>query len=160
MENTGIPGVTDVTFDGGPEILKVRIHKGYRTHAQHLANAIWGLKFANLGAKILIVVDDDINIRDRGAVDWAIANRVNPAMGDITFFDTIGSPLDPSVPLEKRDTMKFGDGIWRRMLIDATISWDLEPRAEYGGERFPPLGTEISPQIQKLIDKRWREYGL
>ncbi len=159
LENAGIPGIVDITFDGGPEILKVRIHKSYRTHAQHLANAIWGLKFANLGAKILIVVDDDIDIRSRGAVDWAMASRINPAMGDIAFFDTMGSSLDPSVPLEQRDVMKYGDGIWRRMLIDATISWDLEPRPEYDGKRFPPLGTEISPQMQELIQRRWKEYG-
>ncbi|MDP2718772.1 MAG: UbiD family decarboxylase [Dehalococcoidia bacterium] len=160
LEDNGIPGITDITFDGWPEIMKVRIHKSYRGHAQQLATAIWGSKFANHGGKILIVVDDDIDIRSREAVDWALAYRVNAAMGDIAFFDTLGSPLDPSVPMEDRDIIKYGQSSWRRILIDATINWGLEPRPEWGGKRYPPLGTEITPAMQELITRRWKEYGL
>ena len=109
---------------------------------------------------IIDFVDDDIDIRNRIAVDWALAYRVNAAMGDIAFFDTFGSPLDPSVPMEERDVIKYGQGSWRRVLIDATINWGLEPRPEWGGKRYPPLGTEISPAMQELIKKRWHEYGL
>ncbi len=160
LEEGGIPGVLDISFDGWPEIMKVRIHKSYRHHAQHLANAIWGSKFAVHQAKILIVVDDDIDIRDRTAVDWALAYRVNAAMGDVSFFDGLGSPLDPSVPLEERDAIKYGQGTWRRMLIDATINWSLEQRPEWDNNRYPPVGTEISAAARELLKRRWREYGL
>lgn len=160
LDDAGISGITDVDFDGWPETLKVQIHKSYRAHAQRLAAAIWGSKFANSAAKIIIVADEDIDIRDRTALDWALAYRVNPGMGDVSFFDTTGNALDPSIPFEDRDVVKHGQAIVRRMLIDATINWGLEPRPEYGGKRYPPLGTEITPQMREKIKSRWKEYGL
>lgn len=159
LEDAGITGITDISFDGWPEILKVQIHKSYQAHAQHLACALWGLKFANNGGKLLIVVDDDIDIRDRSAIDWALCYRVNPAMGAIAFFDTLGCALDPSIPVEQKNIAKYGQAMWRRTLIDATINWALEPRPEYGGRRYPPVGTEPSPRMQATVKRRWQEYG-
>jgi 4-hydroxy-3-polyprenylbenzoate decarboxylase len=81
-------------------------------------------------------------------------------MGDIVFFPgTIGSLLDPSIPFKDRDRKKYGLGQWTRVLIDATINWEHEPRAEYGGDRYPPLATDVDPEHEALVEKRWREYG-
>ncbi|MBI2987370.1 MAG: hypothetical protein HYY45_11440 [Deltaproteobacteria bacterium] len=41
----------------------------------------------------------------------------------------------------------------------ATINWDLEPIPEYGGNRYPPLATDIDPEHESLIERRWKEYG-
>ena len=45
------------------------------------------------------------------------------------------------------------------MLIDATINWELEPQEQYGGNRYPPLGTAISPEMAEMLKRRWKEYG-
>ena len=45
------------------------------------------------------------------------------------------------------------------MLIDATINWELEPQEQYGGNRYPPLGTAISPEMAETLKRRWKEYG-
>jgi hypothetical protein len=64
--------------------------------------------------------------------------RVNADVGDIAFFGPgLGSSLDPSAPPEKNDTNKYGAGEWTRVLIDATRSWEVEPRAEWGWAPFP-----------------------
>ena len=155
-----VPNVTGVWTPVARENLRVQIKKLYRGHAQQVANAIWASKLGNYAAKHLIVVDDDIDIFDDAAVEWALAYRVNAAMGDVSFFpDTIGSMLDPSVPLEERDAKKYGMGKWTRVLTDATINWELEPRAEYDGKRYPPLATDIDPEHEALVDRRWKEYG-
>jgi 4-hydroxy-3-polyprenylbenzoate decarboxylase len=105
-------------------------------------------------------VDEDIDIHDEEAVDWAYAYRVNAAMNDITFFPgTFGSVLDPSVPLAKRDVLRYGTGQWTRVLIDATMNWELEPEEQFGGEIYPPLCTDIEPEYEKLTADRWKEYG-
>jgi len=161
LEDAGVPGVTAVAGSPWPEILKVQIRKSFRGHAQLVANALWGSRYANYGAKILFVVDEDVDPYDPLALEWALAFRVNADMGAITFFPgTIGSMLDPSVPLEKRDIIKYGQGRWTRILIDATINWELEPQPQYGGQRYPPLGTQLSPAMRARLEQRWREYGL
>jgi 3-polyprenyl-4-hydroxybenzoate decarboxylase len=94
-------------------------------------------------------------------VERALAYRTNAAMGDIQFFSgTIGSSADPSVPVSQRDIIKYGPGKWTRVLIDATVNWDLEPQEQYGGKREPPLCTKITPEIAELINRRWHEYGI
>jgi len=110
--------------------------------------------------KIVIVVDKDIDIHDEEAINWALAYRLNPEMDQLlTFPGSIGSVLDPSVPLSQRDIVRFGQGKWTRVLIDATINWELEREDQFGGEIFPPLATVSSPEQEELIDRRWAEYG-
>lgn len=142
-------------------ILRVQIKKTYRGEAKQIAHAIWGSNMSLYSAKIVIVVDEDIDAFDSDAVDWAIAYRVNADMGDIQFAPgCIGSALDPSVPLNKRNIEKYGQGTWTRILIDATVDWNLEPQEQYEGKRFPPLASDIYPETEKLVKKRWKEYGL
>lgn len=161
LEHAGVPNVLGVWRGKWPEIIRVQIRKSYRGHAKQVAMALWGSSFANYAAKHVIVVDEDIDIFDWEAIEWALAYRVNAAMGDISFFSgTVGSMLDPSVPISERNSVKYGHGKWTRVLIDATINWELEPQEQYGGERYPPLGTAISSRMEETLRRRWKEYGL
>ena len=160
LEQAGVPDVLGVWRGKWPEVMRVQIRKSHRSHAQQVANALWGSHLSNYSAKHLIVVDEDIDIFDGEAIEWALAYRVNAAMGDISFFPgTTGSMLDPSVPVHERDSVKYGHGKWTRVLVDATINWELEPQEHYGGNRYPPLGTAISPKMEETLRRRWKEYG-
>src|SRR6516162_3844300 len=57
---------------------------------------------------------------------------------------TLGSPLDPSTLPEKANMAKYGSGEWHRVLVDATRSWEFEPRPEWGGRHYPAI-NKISP---------------
>lgn len=163
LETVGVPGVLDVwgTNVTATTILKVKIKKAYRGHAKQVANAIWGTGIANYAGKIVLVVDEDIDIHDMEAVEWAIAYRMNADMDQLLVFPgTFGSMLDPSVPLNERDVLKYGQGKWSRVLVDATMNWQLEREEQYGGERFPAVCTEIHPDDKKKIIERWEEYGI
>lgn len=165
LEALGIPGILDVSVAPGSmgAITRVRIKKLHRAHARQIAFALWASPAAMGGAghKFVFVVDEDIDIYDEAAMGWAMAYRVNPAMGDIMMVsDTAGSVLDPSTPLEDRDPMKHGHGRWTRVLIDATVNWDLEPEPQYGGQRLPPLASITSPEVEQLVRSRWKEYNL
>jgi 4-hydroxy-3-polyprenylbenzoate decarboxylase len=162
MEMVGVPNVLDVWCPPvtACTLMYVRIDKAYRGHAKQIANAIWGSSIGVYAAKVVIVVDKDIDIHDQEALDWAIAYRFNPDMDQLlTFPGCVGSVLDPSVPLSQRDIVRFGQGKWTRVLIDATMNWELEKEEQFGGEIFPPLATDISPEQEELIKKRWAEYG-
>jgi UbiD family decarboxylase len=163
LDRVGVPGVMGVWASPvtATTHMRVQIHKMYRGHAKQVANALWSSSLCNYAAKHLIVVDEDIDIFDDEALEWAIAYRVNAAMDDVVFFPgTVGSMLDPSIPLEQRNVLKYGQGKWTRMLIDATKNWELERQEQYGGEIYPPLATDINPEMEELIARRWKEYGL
>jgi 4-hydroxy-3-polyprenylbenzoate decarboxylase len=137
----------------------IQMRQTYRGQAKQAAAAVWGSNAAHLRYKHIWVVDEDIDIHDYGAVDWAFAYRVNAAEDDIVFFPgTFGSSLDPSTRLRHRDTLKFGTGKWCRVLIDATINLDFDPEEAYGGKRYPDTVMPHKEDLE-LVNRRWAEYG-
>ncbi|MFZ2948005.1 MAG: UbiD family decarboxylase [Desulfuromonadaceae bacterium] len=163
LEAAGVPNVLDVWANPVTlgNNLRVKIKKIYRGQAKQVACALWGTTIVAYMAKNVIVVDDDIDIHNDEDVEWALSYRTNAEMHDIQFFHVcIGSMLDPSYPLSERDTQKYGQGKASRVLIDATVNWELEPEEQYGGKRFPPLCTTPDPEDQARVEKRWKEYGI
>jgi 4-hydroxy-3-polyprenylbenzoate decarboxylase len=161
LERAGVPGVTDVHCPAANNgtTLMIQLHQTYRGQAKQAAAAIWGSNAAHLRYKNIWVVDEDIDIHDYGALDWAFAYRVNAAEDDIVFFPaTFGSLLDPSTRLEQRDPMLYGTGKWCRVLIDATVNLDFEPKKEYGGQRYPPTVMPHDDDWDR-VNARWKEYG-
>ncbi len=99
LDRAGVPGVTDVwcpPVQTGINLL-IRMKSSYRNQAKQAANAIWGSSAAHVRYKHITVVDDDIDIHDYAAVDWAIAQRVNAGEDDVIIMpSTFGAGLDPS----------------------------------------------------------------
>ncbi|MBV9603371.1 MAG: UbiD family decarboxylase [Chloroflexi bacterium] len=162
LEDAGVLGVTDVWLppvSTGTNIV-VQIHKQYRGHAQQVANVLWGTGAGQWFYKNVMVVEEDIDIRDPVALDWAFAFRVNAGLGQLTTFGpTFGSVLDPSTPRDKANPARFGTGEWTRVLIDATRNWEFEANPAWGGRRFPPVNT-LPVELERRIHDRWQEYGL
>jgi len=68
--------------------------------------------------KHVVVVDDDVNLYDPAAVEWAIATRFQADQDLVMLPDQPSSSLDPSaklVPGQKARSAKMG--------LDATIPW-------------------------------------
>jgi len=72
---------------------------------------------AHPSLKMVIVVDDDINIYDPLDVEWALATRFQPDRGLVVISGIRGSSLDPS---------SNKSGVTSKWLIDATLSLDAE----------------------------------
>jgi 3-polyprenyl-4-hydroxybenzoate decarboxylase len=65
-----------------------------------------------------VVVDEDVDLFDSAAVEWAIATRYQADRDLLSFTDQPSSSLDPSaqlVPGKKARSAKMG--------LDATIPW-------------------------------------
>ena len=162
LEDAGISNVTDIYLSpitAATNVI-VQIRKSYAGHAQQIANALWGMNTAQYAFKNIIIVEEDIDVRNWHDVEWAIAFRTDPAQGQLqTFGPTFGSPLDPSTPPELKNMAKYKTGRWTRLLIDATRSWEYEERPEWEGRRFPPL-NRIPVELEKKIHARWQELGI
>jgi UbiD family decarboxylase len=157
----GIPGVRDVfvpPITNGVNIV-VQIKKAYQGQPKQIAAALWGSSAAQYRYKNVTVVEEDIDPASYEQVDWAFAHRVNAGEDGLVIFPGIfGSPIDPSTPPEDRDVARLGTGLWNRVLIDATRSWKLERRAEWG-ERFPPT-VRPAAEDEAKVRARWDELGL
>ena len=162
LEEFGVDNVTDVWMPPvttGCNIV-VQIRKRYRGHAQQVGNALWGTSAGQWFFKNVMVVEEDIDIRDREALDWAMGFRVNAGEGQLlTFGPTFGSVLDPSLSPKKIDVARYGTGSWTRVLIDATRNWEFEANPDWGGRRMAPVNT-IDPELERKIHERWSEYGV
>ena len=164
LERSGVPGILDVYCLPASRVstVCVKIHKTYIGQAKTVANALWG-SILPYHAKYVMVVDDDIDIHDFEALEWAIAYRVNPdpRTNDLVVMPgTVGSPIDPSVPANERRIQGKTMAKWTRLLIDATKNWELEPQEQYDGDIYPEIAFTISKDMENLINKRWNEYGI
>jgi 4-hydroxy-3-polyprenylbenzoate decarboxylase/2,5-furandicarboxylate decarboxylase 1 len=92
------PEVTNVCFPdwGGVQyVAVVALKQRYKGQARHLILSALG---DAARVKWVIVVDDDIDVYDTEAVNWAIATRSQPAEDIIVVPRIAGGPLDPSAP--------------------------------------------------------------
>jgi len=85
-------------------------------------NAILAAFAAHPSLKIVVVVDEDIDVDNPVDVEWAIVTRMQPSEDLVIIPRIRGSSLDPSADQEKLLTSKLG--------IDATIPLD-KPREHF-----------------------------
>lgn len=83
-------------------------------------NVLYQTLAGDATAKLLILVDDDIDIRDRTEVQWALTTRVQPTEDIVTVPDGMTTSLDPSAD---------EDGVTDKVFVDATV--DASFRGEF-----------------------------
>lgn len=123
----------------------VKIKKAYIGHAKRVMFGVWGFLRQFMYTKFIIVVDDDINIRDWKEVIWAITTRVDPTR------DTM---LIDNTPIDYLDFASPTSGLGSKMGLDATNKWPGETSREWG------TSIHMSPEVKIKIDAIWQELGL
>lgn len=160
FESQGVPGVIDCI--PAPWTL-VKIHKTYQGQPRHIAAALWGSHVAVNHFKIVMVVEDDVDIYNLRDLQMAFQYNVDPDRDLVVYPMRMGGAVDFSIPPEYRDEIKYGVGMQNKLLIDATVDWETHPiQADWWGipRRIPPRCTESVPEIKKLVQSRWPEYGI
>ena len=92
------PEVTAVAYPnwGGVQYAAViALEQRYKAQARHVILTALG---DSSRPKLVIVVDDDIDVYDTEMVNWAIMTRSQPAEDTIIVPRVAGGPLDPSAP--------------------------------------------------------------
>jgi len=119
------------------------IRKRRPHHARQLANAVWAID-ALMATKIVVVVDEDVDVHDTERVLNQVAANVWPER-DVNVWSGPSDPFDAAVA---------GAARGQKMLIDATSKL-----AEECDGPWMQRAT-MSEEIRKLVDDRWDEYGL
>ncbi|UCG65287.1 MAG: UbiD family decarboxylase [Deltaproteobacteria bacterium] len=159
MESQGVPGVVDIGMRWS--FVAVSIHKTFQGQAKQVAAALWGNQVSLSFVKTVMVVEENVDVNNLSALHHAFENYVDPKEDIIVFPGGGGSNLDPSISYELRDEIKYGSAVQNKVLIDATINWLRHPeRKEWGNKRYSPECTEGSPEVQQLVERRWKEYGI
>jgi len=85
-------------------------------------------------AKIVIVVDEDVDPFDMKRVMWAMSTKVNPA-GDVIIL--------PNMCIDVLDPASEPQGISHKMVIDATTPVPPDNRGNFGEELEDPAQTDV-----------------
>lgn len=126
-------------------LMIVSIRKSYPGHARKIMSAIWGLGQA-MFTKVLVVVDEDVNVHDPGEVVWKALCAIDPER-DVEFHLGPVDTLDHAARLPD-----FGS----HMGIDATRKWASE-----GYARGPwPDEIRMDANTRARIAARWKQLGL
>jgi len=122
----------------------VSIRKEYPLQARRVMSAIWGAGQMAF-SKILVVVDHDVNVHDEQEVMFMVGANVDPRR-DIMYVDGPIDILDHASPYYAAGS---------KMGIDATRKIPGE-----GLVREFPERLTMPEEIERLVDRRWSEYGL
>ncbi len=123
----------------------VQIKKSYAGHAKRVMFGVWSFLRQFMYTKFIVVVDEDVNIRDWKEVIWAITTRVDP-IRDTTLVD--------NTPIDYLDFASPVSGLGSKMGIDATNKWPGETSREWGST------IAMTPEVKKRVDAIWQELGL
>ncbi len=101
----------------------VSIRKQYAGHARRVMMGVWSFLRQFMYTKFIIVVDDDVNIRDWKEVVWAMTTRMDATR------DTM---LVDNTPIDYLDFASPVAGLGSKMGLDATNKWPGETNREWG----------------------------
>ena len=123
----------------------VQMRKAYAGHAKRVMFGVWSFLRQFMYTKFIIVVDEDVNIRDWQEVIWAITTRVDPSR-DTTMVD--------NTPIDYLDFASPVSGLGSKMGIDATNKWPGETSREWG------TTITMSDEVKQKVDQIWSELGI
>ena len=123
----------------------VSMKKQYPGHAKRVMMGVWSFLRQFMYTKFIIVVDNDVDVRNWNDVIWAITTRMDP-IRDTTLVD--------NTPIDYLDFASPVSGLGSKMGMDATNKLPGETNREWG----KPIKRD--PKIVERIDEIWASLGI
>jgi 4-hydroxy-3-polyprenylbenzoate decarboxylase len=118
----------------------ISMKKQYAGHAKRVMLGTWSYLRQFMYTKFVIVVDDDIDVRNWQEVIWAITTRMDPAR-DLTILE--------NTPIDYLDFASPVSGLGSKVGFDATNKWAGETTREWGRT------IVMSPEVIQRVDALW-----
>ncbi len=133
-------------FDGAPGLYVASINKRF---AGDGIAAGQQLAASNPVCKIMIVVDNDVDVLNKDQVIHAMATRWQPHPATLVVPQARGTFLEPSTRLPR---------VTSNVIIDAT----KQLPEEGGPQKYPEVSRvlleEAAPEVFNMVDSKWSEY--
>ena len=142
-----LPEITDLHMPAEGifhNLVFVSIDKQYPGQAYKVMNGLWGQGLMSL-AKVIVVLDKDVNVRDPKEAWWVALNHIDPER-DVRF--SLG-------PIDVLDHSSRGFTFGSKMGIDATRKWKEE-----GFTREWPNKIVMDEATKRSVDAMWPELGI
>ena len=119
----------------------ISMKKQYAGHAKRVMLGTWSYLRQFMYTKFVIVVDDDVNVRNWHDVIWAITTRMDPAR-DLTILE--------NTPIDYLDFASPVSGLGSKVGFDATNKWPGETIREWGKPIV--MTRDVTDKIDKIWD--------
>ena len=123
----------------------VSMKKQYAGHAKRVMMGVWSFLRQFMYTKFIIVLDDDVDVRNWEDVIWAMTTRMDPARDSVIIENTPIDYLDFASPVS---------GLGSKIGFDATVKFPGETSREWGR----PIS--MSPEVKAKVDGIWEELGI
>ena len=123
----------------------VSIRKQYAGHARRVMLAVWSFLRQFTYTKMVVVTDEDVDVRHWPDVLWALATRMDPGRDTLILENTPIDYLDFASPVA---------GLGGKIGFDATHKWPGETTRSWGR----PI--RMDPDVQRRVDSMWQALGL
>ncbi len=143
-----VPEIVDMNLpvEGGFQNLAiVSIRKSYPGQGKKVMNALWGLGHMMMLTRVLVVVDEDVDVQNARTVAWFVLNNLD-AQHDVVMMPG---------PVDDLDHGSYMPALGMKIGVDAT----RKSAAEGYTRQWPP-DMIMDDATRKLVNKRWKEYGL
>jgi 4-hydroxy-3-polyprenylbenzoate decarboxylase len=143
-----VPEIVDMNLpvEGGFQNLAiVSIRKAYPGQGKKVMNALWGLGHMMMLTRVLIIVDEDVDVHDTRTVAWFVLNNLD-AQHDVVMMPG---------PVDDLDHGSYTPALGMKVGVDATRKTAAE-----GYTREWPPDMIMDEATRSRVDARWKEYGL
>lgn len=143
LEAVGVTDVVGVWQHVAQLMTVVAIRQRYAGHAKRAGLIAAANSYM---ARLIVVVDDDIDPSNLGEVLWAVTTRCEPSEQIDIVRDAWSSILDPRIPPERK---MAGASSHSKAIIDACrpFAWK---------DKFPPTSS-LTPEEARAIETKWQE---
>jgi 4-hydroxy-3-polyprenylbenzoate decarboxylase len=126
-------------------IAVVSVRKTYPGQAKRIMFGIWSFLRQFMYTKFVIVVDEDIAVRNWKEVMWAISTRMDPVR-DVTLVE--------NTPIDYLDFASPESGLGGKIGLDATTKLPPETTRSWG----TPI--RMADKVIAEVTRKWPSYGL
>jgi UbiD family decarboxylase len=143
LETVGVTDVVGVWQHVAQLMTVVAIRQRYAGHAKRAGLIAAANSYM---ARLIVVVDDDIDPSNLGEVLWAVTTRCEPSEQIDIVRDAWSSILDPRIPPERK---MAGATSHSKAIIDACrpFAWK---------DKYPPTSS-LTPEEARAIETKWQE---
>ena len=144
MERAGIPDVRGVWFPRqGRFIVTVAVEQRYSGHAKQAGYGVLATRDGGRDVRMVIVVDEDVDITNMGEVLWAMSTRWDPRT-DSEILDVAASILNPRLSPEDKQRRELTTSC---MVVDACRPYSWK-------DDFPKI-SGISAEYKARTREKW-----